>query len=142
MTATTVDLLRDALETKLKTVSGINVYARTKSNVNTPCATVTRTGTSFHEVSMGTVEWRFRVTVYVALTSDKGAQESLDRFLNPDDPLSVKKALESDRTLGGVAEDVTVTEVGEDQVYERVAGTVAAQYLGTEFTVQVHAPGR
>lgn len=140
MSGTTVGALRDGIAANLAGIDGITVYPRPQMNMATPCATIVRTGTSWHEAAQGTVLWTFRVTVYVALTSDKAAQEKLDRFVDPDGAHSIKAAIEADETLGGVAEDTTVTEAGTDEVYERSAGTVTAQYVGTEFTVEVYAP--
>jgi hypothetical protein len=82
-------------------------------------------------------EFAFILRVLVARADDKAAQDRLDAFLDGSGTTSVKAALETDRTLGGLAETLHVKGVNNYGVYE-VAGIA---YVGAEFAVTVHAPG-
>jgi hypothetical protein len=57
---------------------------------------------------LGISEYEFTVQAYVAFTTDIGAQELLDQFLGDEGELSVAVAIESDKTLGGNADDLMV----------------------------------
>lgn len=75
------------------------------------------------------------VEVFVAEVSDIGAQDVLDDYLEPDGPLSVKEALELDRTLGGLVDSLQVTGTSGYRRYLRTDGS--SPVLGAQWTVKV-----
>jgi hypothetical protein len=74
------------------------------------------------------------LTVYVALTTDIGAAKKLEPLMDTSGASSVKQAVEADRTLGGVVDDLRVLEHAGEQTYV-VDGKGTA--LGTDFTIRV-----
>lgn len=71
----------------------------------------------------------YRVWIRAGDSSEKTA-ERIDQFLDPDGDLSVKRHLESDRSLGGLVSDVRVVKASG---YQPVGDDV----LGVTFTVEV-----
>ncbi len=93
---------------------------------------------SFHR-SMGTstahADWSIKIQAGVPLTTDRGAQELLDRMIESTGSASVRAAIEADRTLGGTVQDCIVTGVSGYAQYVTGQGDV----LGCEFLVTVLA---
>jgi hypothetical protein len=83
-------------------------------------------------------EWWWRVQGIVSTTSDKGAQVSLDAWVDSAGDQSVKQALEADRTLGGEAADVQVVDCTGYQEYIREGGI---SVLSCVWLVRVLASG-
>jgi hypothetical protein len=79
--------------------------------------------------------YNFSVLVIVNRVSERTAQNSLDAYVSSTGSSSIKLALESDKTLGGVAYDVRVTEVRN--YGEIVIGEI--NYLSAEFNVLCYA---
>lgn len=65
---------------------------------------------------------------------DISAQATLDELLDTKGAHSVKAAIESDKTLGGAAEDLIVRRCISYQEYQRADGTLL---LGAEWIVEV-----
>lgn len=80
-------------------------------------------------------DYEITVQAIVALTTDRGAQELLDRMLDPSGAASVKTAIEADRTLGGVVDHTWVVSATGYRQYSTTQG----EALGCEFTVAVIA---
>jgi hypothetical protein len=79
----------------------------------------------------------FTVQAFVAYAADIGAQKNLDVLLAPSGEKSVKAALEADLTLGGLVDDLTVTESTGYRLADRSSGPL----LTVGWTVEVMAPG-
>ncbi len=87
----------------------------------------------------GIDEWWFKVTALCATGSGLAAQKTRDGFLKSSGSGSVKAALETDRTLGGVVQSLHVTNV-VPRVLQ--ASDTDALYLGAEYTVRILAAGQ
>jgi len=85
--------------------------------------------------SAGTDARRFIVEAIASQTDPESAEDKLDSLMSNGDE-SVKKAIESDPTLGGIAVGIFVRSCTGYLFFER-AGT---NYLGVQWTVDVHAP--
>ena len=85
----------------------------------------------------GTDKWVFTVRAYVAEMNDVGAQQLLDRFLEPSGGLSVKEAIEVDGSLGGLVDDASVVSMSGYTQYQ-IDG-VTGPVLGAEWSVEVLA---
>lgn len=87
----------------------------------------------------GLVEYDMRVLAFVADASDaRMTQIHLDALLDPSGPDSMQAAIESDKTLGGVADDLIVQTIPEEQVL------VGADNMGrviAEWPVMVYVDG-
>jgi hypothetical protein len=79
-------------------------------------------------------EYTFKVTVVVGRVVERVAQNSLDLYVSPGAG-SIKQAVESDKTLGGNAYDVFISELSAYGAIQ-VNGI---DYLSAEFSVQVFA---
>jgi hypothetical protein len=79
-------------------------------------------------------EYTFKVTVVVGRVVERVAQNSLDLYVSPGAG-SIKAAIESDKTLGGNAYDVFISELSAYGAIQ-VNGI---DYLSAEFSVQVFA---
>lgn len=73
-----------------------------------------------------------RVTTGTAV--DLGAQKRLREFRDPSGPDSVRAALESDRTLGGLVDYTRVTRIGPMRQFRRPDGETV---LGCDFEVEI-----
>src|SRR6266508_3862702 len=133
-----VKLLREGLAANLTTLPDIQVSAYMLSSPTPPAAHVV-TGPVAYDMAMGRGldDLTFRVQVFVGLVSDIGAQQNLDAYLAGSGALSVKQALESDKTLGGAAFGLQVTESTGPQMFTGDSGPV----LMAEWTVLVKAKG-
>lgn len=88
----------------------------------------------------GLDRWSFTVQAFVPLSSaDTDSQQTLDAYIAPAGAQSVKAALESDSTLGGLVANVNVVSCTGYRVYVREGGTPV---LGAEWLVEVLATGK
>lgn len=78
------------------------------------------------------------VQVLVPALSDIGSQQKLALYRAGSGSQSVKAAIESDRTLGGVSQTLRVTGMGAEQLF---AFEGRGPFLGSEWRVEVHAHG-
>ena len=133
---TTLDSLRDGLATNLGTIDGLRVSPDLPEQINPPMAVVGLQSIIYDQAfQKGLVIYNFQVPVLAARASDRWAQKRLDQFMSTTGTDSIKEAIESDKTLGGVAFDVRVTEMGS-------IGTVELEsnmYLAAEFVVEVYS---
>lgn len=130
-----VNDIREALKANLDTIPGVQWTAYRLSNATPPCGFVWIGPISYDTVMQrGGDELTMMVTVYVALVSDIGAAKKFGTLIETTGTNSVKTAVESDRSLGGLCDDLRVTEFSGEQVYG-LEGKGAV--LGGDFTVQV-----
>lgn len=143
----TVKDLREGIAANIRDqIAGLNVSRSPTGNLTSPGAYVKRAETEWHQAMQdGCVLWTFEVQVYAGLADAEASQDILDEYVDPNGSLSVKQAIESDQTLGGVlAEEdnaVTVTRTGPDELLVHNDGSSISEYLGAVFTVEVYAPG-
>jgi hypothetical protein len=88
-------------------------------------------------LARGVDQWALTVQAFVGPTSDIGAQKKLDQYLAPSGPQSIKQAVESDPTLGGLVHQVHVPSCAGYRQYILETAT----YIGAEWYVQVYAQG-
>jgi hypothetical protein len=132
----TVTQIRAGIATNLATITGLRTSALIPDAPQPPIAVVIPDSitydTAFHR---GMDMFMYTVTVIVGRASDRTAQTSLDGFCNPTGASSIKTAIETDRTLGGVAQTLRVTDM---KMYGSmtIGDTV---YLTADFSVTVYA---
>jgi len=131
--ASVVDL-RAGLAAALGTVSGLRSSATVPDNPRPPIAVVAPERIEYDlNANRGADRYYFTVTVLVGRADDRTAQNRLDGFIVG--PQSVKRSIETDRTLGGKADTCRVTEMRN---YNSLAvGEVV--YLAAQFVVEVIA---
>lgn len=132
----TISTLRSGLATNLRTISGLRVWEEIPDNPSPPTAIVILNGISYHRAMVnGLTEYNFVVQLIVGRAAERQAQRYLDLYADVTGASSVKAALESNRTLNGVAQDLVVTampNLGSIIVNEQ-------NYLAADFTVTVYA---
>lgn len=133
MTATSISGLRQALATNLGTITGLRTAAEIPDNPSPPIAVVTIDGIDYDQAfKQGLTIYNFTVLVIVGRASEREAQRRLDAYSQTD---GVKSAIESDRSLGGLAYDtrvVNLSTIGSLQLNDQT-------YLVAEFSVSVFA---
>lgn len=93
--------------------------------------------TEYHQAmgnGLETMTWTVRAEVAVNL--DIGSQQKLDAMLDVDGESSVMRAIEADKTLGGLVSDLLVTRSVAGMVPTRdgVAEKIAAEWEVTVYT--------
>lgn len=132
----TVTELRTGLATRLATISGLRTSATIPDQINPPIAVVSIDAIVYDEAfSRGLDEYQFTVTLFVGRVAERSAQNSLDAYLAPTGAGSVKTAIEGDRSLGGKAQTLRVTDMLG--VSPTTVGDVS--YLTAQFAVTVYA---
>lgn len=127
--------IRDGIVTNLATISGLRTSVDIPDNPSPPIAFVGLESVQYDQsFQRGLTEYNFTVTVLVGRVSERSAQRKLDEYIS-NGARSIKLAIESDKTLGGDAYDVRVSEL-------RNIGTVSLEqviYLAADFAVTVFA---
>jgi hypothetical protein len=132
----TVSGLRTGIATNLATISGLRTAATVPSDPKPPVAVVMPNSINFDTAfARGLDEYEFIVLVIVGKVDDRTAQNALDGYCNPTGAESVKTAIERDKTLGGNAQTLRVTNMRNYSALSIAENT----YLAAEFTVQVYA---
>lgn len=130
-----IRLIRNAIAANLTSISGLRTSADIPENPSPPIAVVALETVEYDGAfAGGLTEYNFLITVLASRASERSAQTRLDGFTSTGTN-SVKKAIESDKTLGGEAFDVRVTRMTN-------IGTVSLgeiNYLAADFAVTVFA---
>ena len=138
----TVAELREAITANLNAhLTDIQATAYMLSNPTPPTIQVYPGGPAGdleYDLAMarGLDQWMFTVQAFVGVTGDIAAQKRLDVYIASSGPQSVKAAIESDPTLGGLG-SCRVQRCGGYRTYTLETGS----YLGAEWYVQVLATG-
>lgn len=126
---------RKGIGANLATIRGLRVATEIPDNPSPPIAIVSLQQVSYDGAfAGGLTEYQFAVSVIVGRAAEREAQRRLDAYIGTGDG-GVKKAIESERTLGGSAYDVRVSEMTQ-------VGSVSlgdATYLACDFIVTVYA---
>ena len=134
---TTMSDLRTGLATNLGTITGLRAYAYVPDDPKPPIAYVIPGGVTFDTaMGRGADTYDFTVKVIVGRWNERTAQSTLDGYCDPSSTTSIKRAIESDRQLGGEAFDLRVTALRN---YGPIVLDDGVQYLSAEFAVQVIA---
>lgn len=132
----TLSEIRTGLATNLATIDGLRTSAFVPDEPKPPIAVIFPETVSFDtSFGRGLDEYTFTIQLIVSKVSDRNAQSNLDGYCNPDGSQSVKAAIESDRTLGGLIQDLRVTEARD----YRAATINENTYLTVTFVVTVYA---
>lgn len=131
-----ISQLRSGIATRLATISGLRNAATMPAQPNPPIAIVIPQRVSYDTAfARGVLTYTFTVQVIVGQVSERISQSLLDGFAPGSGASSIKVAIEGDKTLGGVASDVRVSEMTAYQSI--VVGEIT--YMGAEFEVSVLA---
>jgi hypothetical protein len=132
-----ISQVKDGLKTAINTVSGLRAFDYQPDQVNPPFAWPTLDTITYHQTGMnnGGVVMNFTVTLVVNRAAERVAQDQLDRYMSWDGAKSLRAAIEADRTLGGVCDDLIVTNA-ENLTNIDANDTL---YLAVDFKVTVYA---
>lgn len=124
--------IKTALGTRLRSISGLNVYDNWPDQIETPCAII-RQGEGNPEQTFGRGDtpsmWMMEVQLLTTLAPGMSqAQTSLDPFLTTSSTGGVFGAIAADRTLGGVVDTVFVKLIRD---YDPVAVGEDVQFMGS-----------
>lgn len=109
MAMTNINGIRDALRNNLQTITNLRVYDTIPDIVTPPCAVVGQLDFTFDVDNMrGLDQASVDVYVIVQRISERTGQDKLDNFLAGSGNGSIKTAIESDRTLGGLVDTLRV----------------------------------
>ena len=133
----TISQVKDGLKTAINTVSGLRAFDYQPDQVNPPFAWPTLDNINYHQTGMasGGVVMNFTVTLVVNRASERTAQDQLDQYMSWDGAKSLRAAIEADRTLGGVCDDLIVN--GAENLTNIDANDTL--YLAVDFKVVVYA---
>ena len=131
-----VGTIRTAIAANLSTISGLRTSSYVPDVVNPPIAIVRPDNIAFDTAfARGLDALEFVVMTIVGRVDERTSQSRLDAYCDTTGTSSIKRAIESDRTLGGAVSDLRVTEMRN---YTSISiGDVT--YLAAEFVVQVYA---
>lgn len=137
----TIKQIREGIETRLGTVSGLRTSHVVKPEISPPEAMVMAPTIDPYHGTMGKAnaltEYQFEVWVFTSAAWLRTGQDLLDEYASPTGAKSVKLAIEGDQTLGGVVDDCFVSRFRSMNVEE--IGAIG--YIGGIFTVPVFARG-
>lgn len=135
-----ITLIRNGIGANLRTLSGLRVAETIPDSFSPPIAVLSLQSVQYNGAfntssTQGLTTYNFVVSVIVGKVAERVAQQRLDSYVSTG-ASSVKKAIESDRQLGGAAFDCVVSEMTN-------IGTVLlsgdVSYLAADFTVVVYA---
>jgi len=128
--------LRAGIKTNLATISGLRVSDFQPDNINPPVAIVFPISVNYDDTfQRGMQTYTFSVQVIVGRVSERSGQNSIDAYCSSTGASSIKLAIESNKTLGGKAFDLRVTDMRN--YGELLVGEV--NYLSAEFVVLCYA---
>ena len=109
MSISNINGVRDALKNNLQTITTLRVYDLIPDVIVPPCAVVGQLDFTFDiDNARGLDQASVDVYVIVQRISERTGQDKLDNFLAGSGTGSIKTALESDRTLGGLVDTLRV----------------------------------
>lgn len=127
--------IRRGLAAALDTLTGLRVFDYVPDNAPAPAAIVEPLEISYGaSMQNGLHNVRGYVTLMVGRMSDRSSQDRLDAYINPAGAGSVVAAIESDVTLGGACQALTV--VGAQPRSVTMAGV---EYNAYRFEINIYA---
>jgi hypothetical protein len=130
--------IRDEIQTRLNTISGLRAFDVVKGRIVSPSAFVRPTGAS-QVTKDDQRDFRFTIDVYVSVNSLRAAQDKMDGYW-PGGDNDIQAAVEADQSLNSTVGWVTCDVL--DNTYDLVTyGTPPDErpYLTCQWTVEVGA---
>lgn len=137
----TLTQIREGIAANLKaSLTGCQVSAYVLANPTPPCLWVRlnpEEGVLYSQAMQeGSQTWHMLIEGWVGAVADIGAQKKLDAWIAPFGDQSVRAAIESDLTLGGVLGPSQMT-VQECNAYEKYVLPDGSEVLGAKWSVMV-----
>ena len=132
---TTPTQIKEGLQVRLATITGLRSYAYQPDNLNAPFAWPMLQSITYNgAMNGGMVTYVFTVSVVVGRSAERTAQSALDGYIAYDGTTSIRAAIEGDKTLGGVASTLIVESAGNISTMDGNDAT----YLMVDFNVVVY----
>jgi len=129
--------VRDGLKANLQSIESLRVYDLVPDVIVPPCAIIGQLDLVFDlNNARGLDSASVDVMVIVQRFSERTGQDKLDQYLSGSGDYSIKAAIESDRTLGGVVDTLRVT-AAQSGVYQ----TADVEYLSYRYQVTIYGDG-
>lgn len=131
----TIAEIRAGIATNLATISGLRTTETIPDNPQPPVAIIAPSAIEYDlTFKRGLDQYNFIVTLIVGRASERQAQRTLDLYCAGSGSSSVKTAIESNRTLSGLVQDLRVTAM------RNYGSTVIGEntYLACEFDLVVY----
>jgi hypothetical protein len=131
----TITQVKTGLAARLATITGLRTYAYQPDQLNAPMAYSNLNTITYHRTFGGMTEQEYTVTVIVARATERTAEASVDGYTAYEGTTSVRAAIEADRTLGGVVDDLIV----ESATGIQSVSANDTEYLSVDFVVRVYS---
>lgn len=131
----TVTQVATGLATNLATISGLRTSVYQPEQLNPPMAFPTLNSVTYHNaMGGGDVTMLWTINVIVGRYVDRTAFATLDGFLSYSGATSIRTAIESDKTLGGVCQTLVLPSGANIMSLS----SADAEFLQIQFQVTVH----
>lgn len=131
----TVSQVATGLAANLATITGLRTSVYQPEQLNPPFAFPTLNQIQYHKAfAGGDVVMDWTVTVIVGRYADRNAFATLDGFLSYSGATSIRAAIESDKTLGGVCQTLVLPSGANITSLN----SADAEFLQIRFQVTVH----
>lgn len=108
--ASTISSIHTGIASNLATITGLRTSSYQPEQLNPPCAFPVLNSVTYNNRAFGGANTcEFTVYVIVGRWVDRTAQALLDDYLSYSGNKSIRKALESDLTLGGTVQTLVVS---------------------------------
>jgi hypothetical protein len=130
----TITAIRQGLQVRLDTISGVHAYAYESDHPVAPAIMVS-TYTADYDLALGGgTTYDFNLYVVLSGNVDRSYQEQIDSYLSPSGSASIAVAVDGDPTLGGVVDFAAVRQVDSSLVQMDFAGV---SYAAATCSVEV-----
>lgn len=138
MTAPSIASIMAGIETRLRTITGLNTSDISPGQITPPCAIVGIPPIPNYHATFGRAKWELSptITVLTSTTMDRAGQLLLAGYADHSGATSVAGAIEGDPTLGGIVDFCIVDDfrpLGLEEV-----GLLG--YYGGVFSLRIVAP--
>jgi hypothetical protein len=131
--------IRAGLANSCNTISGLQIWPELPGSIVAPAWAAGEVEIDYDKTfrggAAGLTELVVKGRLYAATSDTPSGQASLDSYLAPSGPRSIKAAIETDLTLGGTCKTLHVERVHGYAIYA-VGGT---DYYGAQYEVRVWA---
>lgn len=132
----TVGQVATGLQTALATISGLRAYSYQPEQLNPPMAFPVLNAVTYHgAMGSGLITMDWTINVVVGRYVDRVAHATLDGYLSYSGATSIRAALETDLTLGGVVQNLILSSSTNVSALEQDD----AEFLQVSSTLTVYA---
>jgi hypothetical protein len=137
----TLEQIREGVQGRLETISGLRAYELVQGTLNVPCAFVYPQDVTYDTTMDGASDWFLLVDVYVGTGGGmRAAQKNMDGYWDPASSTSITNAVDGDKTLGDVVSEARVSAAaGYTTMQIEGEDGNPVSYLTSRFTLEVLA---